>query len=121
MCAATCRWPAATASRSRRRGWTSSSSSALAVIRYVARRSLLVVPVLLGVSIAVFLMLRLIPGDVVDVILGSEGSASPERLAQLRHVFGLDQPLPQQYLAWIVSLLSGDFGSSIRTSRPILP
>jgi peptide/nickel transport system permease protein len=91
------------------------------VIPYIVRRSLLVVPVLLGVSIAVFLMLRLIPGDVVDVILGSEGSASPERLAQLRHVFGLDQPLPQQYLAWIVSLLSGDFGSSIRTSRPILP
>jgi peptide/nickel transport system permease protein len=91
------------------------------VIPYILRRSLLVVPVLVGVSIAVFLMLRLIPGDVVDIILGSEGSASPERLAELRKVFGLDQPLPQQYLAWITSLLSGDFGHSIRTSRPILP
>src|SRR5258708_6626358 len=66
-------------------------------------------------------MLRLIPGDVVDVILGSEGSASPERLAELRKMFGLDQPMPQQYLAWVASLLSGDFGRSIRTSRPILP
>jgi len=91
------------------------------VIRYIARRTLLVVPVLVGLSVAVFLMLRLIPGDVVDVILGSEGSASPERMAELRKLFGLDQPLPQQYLAWILSLLSGDFGRSIRTSRPILP
>src|SRR5258707_5222871 len=91
------------------------------MIAYIVRRSLLVVPVLVGVWIAVFLMLRLIPGDVVDVILGSEGSASPERLAELRKVFGLDQPLPQQYLAWVASLLSGDFGHSIRTSRPILP
>jgi len=91
------------------------------VIRYIARRTLLVVPVLIGLSIVVFLMLRLIPGDVVDVILGSEGSASPERLAELRRMFGLDQSLPQQYLGWIASLLSGDFGRSIRTSRPILP
>ena len=82
---------------------------------------MLVVPVLVGLSIAVFLMLRLIPGDVVDVILGSEGSASPARLAELRRMFGLDQSLPQQYLGWIASLLSGDFGRSIRTSRPILP
>ncbi len=91
------------------------------MIRYIARRTLLVVPVLIGLSIVVFLMLRLIPGDVVDVILGSEGSASPERLAELRRMFGLDQSLPQQYLGWIASLLSGDFGRSIRTSRPILP
>ena len=91
------------------------------MIRYIARRALLVVPVLVGLSIAVFLMLRLIPGDVVDVILGSEGSASPERLAELRKMFGLDQPLPLQYIAWIASLLSGDLGRSIRTSRPILP
>jgi len=91
------------------------------VIRYIARRTLLVVPVLIGLSFVVFLMLRLIPGDVVDVILGSEGSASPERLAELRKIFGLDQPLPQQYVAWLASLLSGDFGRSIRTSRPILP
>lgn len=89
--------------------------------RYIARRVLLVVPVLFGLSLAVFLMLRLIPGDVVDVILGSEGSASPERMAELRRLFGLDQPLPLQYLSWLASLFSGDFGRSIRTSRPILP
>ena len=79
------------------------------------------VPVLFGLSVVVFLMLRLIPGDVVDVIMGSEGSASPERLAELRKLFGLDEPLPQQYVAWVGSLLGGDLGRSIRTSRPILP
>jgi len=91
------------------------------VVRYVARRVLLVVPVLFGLSLGVFLMLRLIPGDVVDVILGSEGAASPARVAELHRLFGLDRPLPQQYLEWIGGLLTGDFGRSIRTSRPILP
>lgn len=89
--------------------------------RYLIRRVLLVIPVLFGVSVAVFLMLRLIPGDVVDVILGTEGAASPERLAQLRALFGLDRPFHEQYLAWLGGLLSGDLGRSIRTSRPILP
>lgn len=89
--------------------------------RYLIRRAILVVPVLFGVSVAVFLMLRLIPGDVVDVILGTEGAASPERMAQLRALFGLDRPFHEQYLSWIGGLLTGDLGKSIRTSRPILP
>src|SRR5215208_4724607 len=89
--------------------------------RYIIRRALQIVPVLVGLSLAVFLMLRLIPGDVVDVILGSEGVASPERLAELRKLFGLDRPLHEQYVAWLLGLLSGDLGRSIRTSRPILP
>jgi peptide/nickel transport system permease protein len=89
--------------------------------RYLIRRALLVVPVLFGVSVAVFLMLRLIPGDVVDVILGTEGAVSPERMAQLRALFGLDRPFHEQYLTWIGGLLTGDLGKSIRTSRPILP
>ena len=75
----------------------------------------------IGVSIVVFLMLRLIPGDVVDVILGTEGAASPERLAQLRRTFGLDRPYYVQYLDWAGSIVTGDLGRSIRTSRPILP
>lgn len=89
--------------------------------RYLIRRALQVIPVLFGVSVAVFLMLRLIPGDVVDVILGTEGAASPERMAQLRALFGLDRPFHEQYLSWVGGLLSGDLGRSIRTSRPILP
>lgn len=89
--------------------------------QYAARRLIQAVFVLLGVSVAVFLLLRLIPGDVVDVILGLEGSANPERLAQLRRVFGLDRPLHEQYLSWLGSVLQGDLGNSIRTGRPILP
>jgi len=89
--------------------------------RYLIRRALQVVPVLFGVSVAVFLMLRLIPGDVVDAILGSEGTASPERRAQLRAMFGLDRPLYEQYLVWVSGVVTGNLGTSIRTSRPILP
>jgi peptide/nickel transport system permease protein len=89
--------------------------------QYIARRLLQVVFVLFGVSIAVFLMLRLIPGDVVDVVLGSEGSANPAQMAELRRLFGLDRPLHEQYLAWLGDLLRGDLGNSIRTGRPILP
>src|SRR3954468_22865042 len=66
-------------------------------------------------------MLRLIPGDVVDAILGPEGTASPERLAQLRAMFGLDRPLYEQYLTWVGGVVTGNLGNSIRTSRPILP
>ena len=89
--------------------------------RSVVRRVLQVVPVVFGLSVAVFLMLRLIPGDVVDVILGTEGAASPERLAQIRRMFGLDRPYHEQYLDWAGGIVTGDFGRSIRTSRPILP
>jgi peptide/nickel transport system permease protein len=89
--------------------------------RYIVRRVLQVVPVVFGISVVVFLMLRLIPGDVVDVILGTEGAASPERMAQLRRAFGLDRPYHEQYVEWVGGMLSADFGRSIRTSRPILP
>jgi peptide/nickel transport system permease protein len=89
--------------------------------RYVARRVLQIVPVVFGLSVVVFLMLRLIPGDVVSVILGSEGAASPERVQQLRKLFGLDRPYYEQYLVWVGGILTGDLGTSLRTSRPILP
>jgi peptide/nickel transport system permease protein len=87
----------------------------------VARRILTVLPVLFGVSVAVFLMIRLVPGDVVDVLLGTEGVASPQRLAELRRLFGLDRPFYAQYADWIGRMLTGDLGTSLRTGRPILP
>ena len=86
----------------------------------VARRILTVLPVLFGVSVAVFLMIRLVPGDVVDVLLGTEGVASPQRLAELRRLFGLDRPFYAQYADWIGRMLAGDLGTSLRTGRPIL-
>lgn len=91
------------------------------MIRYVARRIIAVLPVLFGVSVAVFLMIRLVPGDVVTVVLGTEGTATPERTAELRRLFGLDRPLYVQYVDWAGRLIVGDFGKSLRTSRPILP
>jgi peptide/nickel transport system permease protein len=87
----------------------------------VARRVLTVLPVLFGVSVAVFLMIRLVPGDVVDVLLGTEGVASPQRLAELRRLFGLDRPFYAQYADWAGRMVVGDFGTSLRTGRPILP
>jgi peptide/nickel transport system permease protein len=87
----------------------------------VARRVLAVLPVLFGVSVAVFLMIRLVPGDVVDVLLGTEGVASPERLAELRRLFGLDRPFYVQYADWAGRMVTGDLGASLRTGRPILP
>ena len=87
----------------------------------IARRVLTVLPVLFGVSVAVFLMIRLVPGDVVDVLLGTEGVASPQRLAELRRLFGLDRPFYAQYADWAGRMLVGDLGRSLRTGRPILP
>ena len=91
------------------------------MLLYLARRIVAVLPVLFGVSVAVFLMIRLVPGDVVTVVLGTEGTATPERTAELRRLFGLDRPLYVQYADWAGRLVVGDFGKSLRTSRPILP
>jgi peptide/nickel transport system permease protein len=89
------------------------------MLRYLAARLVLVIPVLLGVSIIIFALLRLLPGDVVDIIIGSEGSATPEVRATIRRLFGLDQPGYIQYLTWIGNVLRGDLGTSLRSSEPV--
>jgi peptide/nickel transport system permease protein len=89
------------------------------MLRYLAARLALVIPVLLGVSIIIFALLRLLPGDVVDIIIGSEGSATPEVRATIRRLFGLDQPGYVQYLTWIGNVLRGDLGTSLRSSEPV--
>ena len=91
------------------------------MLQYILRRLLLIIPALVGTSIIVFLLVRLVPGDVVDMILGQQAYAGPERAAELRHYFGLDQPLYMQYADWAGKIIRGDFGVSIRTGRPILP
>ncbi|MBI3706372.1 MAG: ABC transporter permease [Proteobacteria bacterium] len=65
-------------------------------------------------------MIRLIPGDAVAIMLGANTEVTPERMAGLRARLGLDQPVVQQYLAWIDAALSGDFGTSLWTGRPVL-
>jgi peptide/nickel transport system permease protein len=75
--------------------------------------------VLFGVSVIVFLMIRLIPGDAVTIMLGANTDITPERVAELRSRLGLDQPFYIQYFHWISGVLVGDFGTSVWTGRPV--
>jgi peptide/nickel transport system permease protein len=75
---------------------------------------------LLGASVLVFAMVRLVPGTVVEQLLGQAAVASPEVLASFRHFFGLDQPLHVQYGAWLLGVLRGDLGTSWLSGRPVL-
>ena len=74
---------------------------------------------MLGVSLLTFLFIRLIPGDAIAARLGTSTALTPDQLTSLRAYFGLDQPLPLQYWNWLISLLRGDAGYSIRTGRPV--
>jgi peptide/nickel transport system permease protein len=86
---------------------------------YVVRRVLAIIPVLFGISILVFVLVHLIPGDVAQILLGTQGT--DQQLETLRRTFGIDRPLPVQYLDWLTHILRGDFGVSFRTNRPVLP
>jgi peptide/nickel transport system permease protein len=87
--------------------------------RYVLRRLTLVVPTLLGVSLLVFGLMRFLPGDVVQVMLGTETQLAPEQKVTLYRLLGLDAPLHVQYLRWIGAALRGDLGVSLRTAEPV--
>ncbi len=84
---------------------------------YILRRLLVAVPVLLLISIMVFFLIHLLPGDPVIAMLGEE--ATPEMIQALREEMGLDKPLYQQYLSWLTHCLSGDLGRSIQTKQPV--
>ncbi len=86
---------------------------------YIIRRLLALIPVLIGISLCIFLIMQLIPGDVISGLLGIE--ENPELRAQLEKKFGLDQPLYKQYWDWISKVLKGDFGRSFRTDKEIFP
>jgi peptide/nickel transport system permease protein len=88
------------------------------VLRYVGGQLLGTLPVLLILSVGVFLMLHLTPGDPVDIMLGQD--ATPEARTALRAELGLDQPLPIQYARWLANVIRGDLGRSIRTHQPVL-
>jgi peptide/nickel transport system permease protein len=89
--------------------------------RYIARRLLSLIPVLLGVSVIVFFLIRLIPGSALQMFLGTQVEASPEQMEELRRLFGEDKPVPVLYIEWLGRILRGDFGFSLRTGRPVLP
>src|SRR5690242_13387603 len=75
---------------------------------------------LLGLTVLVFLMLRLIPGTVVEQMIGADAIASPAMVAELKRFFGLDQPWYLQYGRWMGQLLHGDLGTSWRTGKPVI-
>ncbi len=86
--------------------------------RYIMHRMATLIPVLFGVSVLVFSILKFVPGDPALLVGGLD--ASPEDLAAIRHQMGLDQPVPMQYLRFIGNAVVGDFGRSIRSQRPVL-
>lgn len=88
-------------------------------LRYVARRIVQAIPILLAIVILNFCLLKLAPGDAVDVLAGEAGSATPEYMAQLRAKFGLDQPLPVQLVSYVGQIFTGDFGYSFRHEMPV--
>ena len=81
---------------------------------YAVRRLLALIPTLLFASMIVFVTIRMIPGDVIDMML-SQNDLSADKLSreQLVHALGLDQPMAEQYVRWLGSILKGDFGRSL--------
>ncbi|TCP24560.1 peptide/nickel transport system permease protein [Scopulibacillus darangshiensis] len=87
------------------------------MLSYATRRVLMLIPVLFGMSLIVFSIIRLIPGDPAQTILGTK--ATQEAIQSLHHALGLDKPWFVQYVSYLKDLLTGDFGTSIRTNAPI--
>lgn len=88
--------------------------------RYILRRLLLVIPLLLAVSLATFLLVNLAPGDPISTRFGlSLNNLEPQRIEEIREELGLNDPLPVQYLRYLGNLLRGDMGRSLTTNRPV--
>ena len=89
-------------------------------LRLVVQRLSDLLFILFGVSVLSFLMIRLVPGDAVQIMLGANAEITPERVEALRAQVGLDRPMVEQYFVWIGDLLTGDFGTSLWTGRPVI-
>ena len=91
------------------------------MLRYIILRLVLLIPVLLGVSLIVFVLLHLGNGDpALDYLRLSQIPPTDAALAEARHALGLDRPLPEQYLTWLWNAVHLDFGMSYITGRPVL-
>ncbi|MGD2152531.1 MAG: ABC transporter permease [Gemmatimonadales bacterium] len=86
--------------------------------RYLVRRLLAIVPVLFGISVLVFLMMALLPGDPAQAILGPY--ATPENVTKLREELGLDSPAPVRFVTWLGNVVQGEFGRSYSLDRPVI-
>src|SRR4029078_13382048 len=91
-----------------------------AVARYVAVRLYSMALTLLGLSVLIFLMLRLVPGTVVEQLIGADAVVTPAMVAELRRFCGLDQPWYVQYGHRMAQLAHGDLGTSWRTGKPVV-
>ncbi|MBI3045273.1 MAG: ABC transporter permease [Betaproteobacteria bacterium] len=91
------------------------------MLRYTIHRILLMIPTLLGVAVLVFVLLRLMPGDIVELrFLAEGGQVSPEVIAAERTRLGLDKPMWRQFGDWMTGIFVGDFGISMWTGRPVV-
>ncbi len=89
------------------------------MLKFIIRRVLLMIPILLGVSLVTFIIVRFIPGDPVMVLLGADRRSTPEQIENIRRSYGLDQSYVVQYLKWLQHVVTGDLGKSLRTGRPL--
>jgi len=93
------------------------------MFQYITRRLLLFVPTLLGVTVVIFLLVRLVPGDIAEILVHDAGNLSPEeverQIAAIRAELGLDRPIVAQYFTWLGNFATGDFGFSYWERRPV--
>src|SRR5215207_10891571 len=87
--------------------------------KYVLYRLVAAVPVVFGVTLLVFLMVRIVPGDPVDIMLANQRGVKPETKEAMRRQLGLDKPIPEQYVRFLFNSLQGDFGESYKTRKPV--
>lgn len=88
------------------------------MLTFIMRRFLQIIPVMIGVTLAVFLMMHLIPGDPAQIMAGER--ADEAQVEQMRENLGLNDPLHEQYIRYIGNAIQGDLGTSIRTNRPVV-
>ncbi len=89
------------------------------MLAYLIRRILYLIPVLLVLTVVVFTFVQLLPGDIIDTMIGEEDVEDPEVRAALEKEFGLDQPVYVQYAKWLGRAVQGEFGKSLITRRPV--
>lgn len=87
---------------------------------YILKRLLMMIPTLIGISIVIFLIMRMIPGDTISALIGTQYQLTEKQAESLRAYYGLDKPLVEQYFSWIGNALHGNFGYSVRTGEPVM-
>ena len=87
---------------------------------YILKRLILLIPILIGITIITFLIIHLTPGEFTKINMQMDTRASPDSLAKLRHLYGLDKPLHIRYFDWLKRLIKFDFGESFIDNRPVI-